>query len=70
MFPRVSGPHFVWSSPSIPSLNVCAYIMLPFSLSPAWVPLLHITRDGEEEEEEVACFSLPDWHPIGGQTLS
>ena len=40
-----------------PYLNVCAYIMFPFSLFPAWVPVLHTARDGEEEG---AWFSLLD----------
>lgn len=52
---------------STPSQNVCAYIMLSLSpLFPAWVPLLHIAGDGEEE---VVCSSPLDWHPIGGKTL-
>lgn len=70
MFTRASGPDCLCISPSvfsIHSLNVCVYIMLLFSLFPAWVPVLHIARDGEEG---VAWFSLLDWHPIGGQTPS
>lgn len=44
-----------------PSPNGYAYIMLSLSpLFPAWVPLLHVARDGEEE---VACSSPLDWHP-------
>lgn len=71
VFTRASGPDCLCISPSvfsIPSMNVCAYIMLPFSPFPAWVPVVHIARDGEEEE--VAWLSLLDWHPIGGQTPS